>query len=335
MSEERMQAGGFTLVRRRGGRRGAGRPAKIPPAPDSAGLEVDAACSVAPADLASLARRIDEAMQELRTSLLWQEISSLVAVGPEAALVGLGIGSFATAPAPRYQMAMALLLRAELQRRAPQRGAASPAAAAAPFDAPAPAHEPVAPSLREVHVAVFDPVFSALERHYLEMQGCEVLAHNDEGRCVARTPTLFFLPHCGRQLYSNLLGANWSAAQLPGIRVLGNSFGAYGEAIPDGKRQQVARWCALARAAPITEEQTCGQPAAGRDADFCNAFNNLSFHTFHAKDLPPDGRPFWTLEPQPADDSLVRRDIVPAAAGSSVGAEQHHERRAEVPPPAT
>lgn len=35
---------------------------------------------------------------------------------------------------------------------------------------------------------------------------------------------MFFMPHCGRRLYSNLLCTNWSAHQLQNVVLIGNSF---------------------------------------------------------------------------------------------------------------
>jgi hypothetical protein len=48
-----------------------------------------------------------------------------------------------------------------------------------------------------------------------------------EGKRSVQQRTLFFMPHCGRQLYSNVLWANWSPYQLEKILILGNSFALY------------------------------------------------------------------------------------------------------------
>jgi flagellar biosynthesis protein FliQ len=41
--------------------------------------------------------------------------------------------------------------------------------------------------------------------------------------------TLFFMPHCGKAMYNNLLWANWSVDKLEKMAVIGNSFSSYHE----------------------------------------------------------------------------------------------------------
>jgi len=41
--------------------------------------------------------------------------------------------------------------------------------------------------------------------------------------------TLFFMPHCGKTLYGNVLEANWSREGLECLVVLGNSFASYSD----------------------------------------------------------------------------------------------------------
>ncbi len=53
----------------------------------------------------------------------------------------------------------------------------------------------------------------------------QVLVENEEGKHVAMSPTLFYLPHCDGGLCGNLLQAN--AGSLGSIAILGNSFRSY------------------------------------------------------------------------------------------------------------
>ena len=57
---------------------------------------------------------------------------------------------------------------------------------------------------------VYDPVLGEAERAMLRARGCGVPERNEEGRrsvaaAEAEGVTLFFMPHCGRQLYANVL----------------------------------------------------------------------------------------------------------------------------------
>ena len=44
-----------------------------------------------------------------------------------------------------------------------------------------------------------------------------------EGKRAICQPTLFYMPHCGKPLYNNLLWANWGM-QLNQLVIIGNSF---------------------------------------------------------------------------------------------------------------
>ena len=37
-------------------------------------------------------------------------------------------------------------------------------------------------------------------------------------------PTLFYMVHCGKALYNNLLWRNWSVGALSNMVIIGNSF---------------------------------------------------------------------------------------------------------------
>lgn len=44
-----------------------------------------------------------------------------------------------------------------------------------------------------------------------------------------QTCTLFYMPHCGKAMYNNLLWANWSPQNLSQVALIGNSFQSYME----------------------------------------------------------------------------------------------------------
>lgn len=296
-----MEDGGFTLAKK--GRRSRGGPKSCAPAAKDCGggfryQRTGAADSVA--NLAALQQQIDAAVAEVERSELWSRLAALLRpLRPFVELVCLGVGSFASSASARYQLALALLLRQELQHVLPS----------------GTAEDGCENSEMPRHMDVYDPIFDEVELTLLHARGCRVPTCNEEGRHTALLPTLFFMPHCGRQLYANLLQANWGVAPLSQLAVLGNSFGAYADALTDAQRERSAGWCRLTRAAPWVTEQPCGEAASAR-SEFANAFNNLSLHTFAPPALPMADETCWAtpFEAPPEDDPLVRRDIIPASA---------------------
>ena len=58
-------------------------------------------------------------------------------------------------------------------------------------------------------MAVFDPVHTEEDLQALEALGVEPLEEEKGARYGIAEPTLFFMPHCPRQLYNNVLWANF------------------------------------------------------------------------------------------------------------------------------
>ena len=77
---------------------------------------------------------------------------------------------------------------------------------------------------------LFEPIMSAAERAWLRT-AFHIDAPddvNDSGRRAVRCKTLFFMPHCPRALYHNVLRANLDANALAeNVAVIGNSFERY------------------------------------------------------------------------------------------------------------
>ena len=48
-----------------------------------------------------------------------------------------------------------------------------------------------------------------------------------DGKRSVQKPTLFYMPHCGRGLYSNTLSANWNKDKLGNVIIIGNRFDMY------------------------------------------------------------------------------------------------------------
>ena len=84
----------------------------------------------------------------------------------------------------------------------------------------------------QVPAEVYDPVFSSVDTEVLEDLNIKVLNVNEEGKRKVEGTTLFFLPHCGKELYNNLLWANWNASSLSFCIIIGNSFSTIVQNVP-------------------------------------------------------------------------------------------------------
>ncbi|XP_066499904.1 SRR1-like protein [Hoplias malabaricus] len=153
--------------------------------------------------------RITEAQNDLRCEGFWLEWRDLLSgclaefggnscvdkTVKEAELdcVCYGLGNFSSCVSARYQLAMLLLLLDALQ---------------IPLES----------------CSVYDPVFTVSEAEILRELGFIVLTENEEGKRAVCHPTIFYLMHCGKALYNNLLWRNWSLHVLPKVIIIGNSF---------------------------------------------------------------------------------------------------------------
>ena len=218
--EDRMLAGGFTIVSKR---RGRGPPTRPPReeglvTANGARATLIGNARAAPsgdssaADDEILDQRLDAAVAELRAAAFAQQLIAYVrSVGAPAidSLLCLGVGHFASSRAARYQFALMLLLRDELRLRSAVDSSANGSAHASASDEPLP-------------LMVYDPVMVEAEVRCVRRRGGSVPARNDEGRVrVEGRRCLCHLPHCTRQLYANLLAANWGAHQLSRVVVIG------------------------------------------------------------------------------------------------------------------
>ncbi|CAO0791713.1 unnamed protein product [Mucor circinelloides] len=74
---------------------------------------------------------------------------------------------------------------------------------------------------------IFDPVMTELDIELCKLHEIEIIAENEDGKRLADKPTLFYMPHCGRGLYSNTLSANWNKQHLSNVTIIGNRFDMY------------------------------------------------------------------------------------------------------------
>ncbi|KAJ8414079.1 hypothetical protein AAFF_G00066770 [Aldrovandia affinis] len=86
--------------------------------------------------------------------------------------------------------------------------------------------------------SVFDPIFTPGDREVLQALGFTVLTKNEEGKRAVSRPTLFYLIHCGKALYNNLLWRNWSPQALARLTIVGNSFRSIQERMVERELQR-------------------------------------------------------------------------------------------------
>ena len=122
------------------------------------------------------------------------ELSELAARHPAVGVVCYGVGSASLSSEARVQIACAVALAR---------------AWAAPLQ-------------------LFEPLLCDAEAQLLRDRfAIDVLTANDEGRRVVAQRTIFFMPHCPRGLYHNLVQTNARAGSLPNVVLIGNSFAQY------------------------------------------------------------------------------------------------------------
>ncbi|XP_068166682.1 SRR1-like protein [Antennarius striatus] len=266
------------------GRKGAARNSKTPKL--SSNLN-----SQEPLDVRKTVERIRCTVSELRCEEFWKEWKELLLVAGSAALseplgrknnesptgqmgmirdervsqhlqcVCYGLGSFSSCVSARYQLAMLLLLL--------------DAGQIPPNDC-----------------SIYDPVFTSGERDVLKELGVTVLTENEEGKHLTTKPTIFYLMHCGKALYNNLLWKNWSTQRLPLMIIIGNSFhGMRDRAIErDFKRD----YSYITQALSVCEENLL--PCPSRMIDI---FSDTAVITFPSSGLNRLPQSSWTALPEP------------------------------------
>uniref|UniRef100_A0A182P3W2 SRR1 domain-containing protein n=1 Tax=Anopheles epiroticus TaxID=199890 RepID=A0A182P3W2_9DIPT len=146
-------------------------------------------------------------LQQAESDLLQSEFlrECLASIAPILAgveqLICLGLGNFLDCTIARYQLAFIRCVRS--QTNLPIKG------------------------------QFFDPVFTQPEVDTLHALGESILHENLEGKHAVERKTLFFLPHCPKQIVNNLLWKNWHPDRLANVVLLCNSFNTVVNNNPD------------------------------------------------------------------------------------------------------
>ncbi len=130
-------------------------------------------------------------------------------------------------------------------------------------------------------VEFYDPVFNKADRILLqESLGFMISPENEQclkqvesGQDSSFIPTLFYMPHCPKSLYNNLLYSNWSPSRLQNIILLGNSFSTIQSVTREEVMKSSYRYIqdSLSFVSEIKLNQKC---------EITNDFYDLSFHVF-------------------------------------------------------
>jgi hypothetical protein len=76
-------------------------------------------------------------------------------------------------------------------------------------------------------MSIFDPVMTDLDKQLCEKHQIHVIKEDEKGKRTVKQPTLFYMPHCSRNLYSNTISANWTPTSLTNLHIIGNRFDMY------------------------------------------------------------------------------------------------------------
>ncbi|XP_048369844.1 SRR1-like protein [Sphaerodactylus townsendi] len=172
-----------------------------------------------------------------------------------------GLGNFSSCFKARFQLAFLLLLLKQLQ-------------------------------IPQEQCCIFDPVFSVLERDVLRSLGLSVLSRNEEGKRAVHEPTVYYMIHCGKALYNNLLWSNWSAEALSKMVIIGNSFKGIEERVPS--RILETDYAYIAMILTATEEA-----ALPLHAQYLDVFNDTAVHRFPWPKLQQVPREIWNFREEP------------------------------------
>lgn len=187
-------------------------------------------------------------------------------------MICYGLGLISSCPIARYQFSLLLLLTSYL-RIDPKR------------------------------CHLYDPVFSDTDRALVAQRGFSLIPCNEEGWRPVDSPTIFYMPHCGKLLYDNVLRANWSSDRLASVIIIGNRFSHYRERLLRSQLEREAP--CIARVLGYTTQRELSSCFR-----HCDVFNDLAIHDFN---VPVDVcKDFWNDVPEavndPHDSEIIRAE---------------------------
>lgn len=172
-------------------------------------------------------------------------------------IVCYGIGQFSDSVASRFQLALLLVLKDCLKSK----------------------------------VSLYDPALSPEEKEIIKLLDCLVIETNEEGKRKVDCDTLFFVPHCPKQLVNNLLWKNWGKS-LSHCVIIGNSFKKIFES--NSNRFLEGNLTYIFHASSIVTEIEIDN-----NFKFSDIFNDLSIHYFLKEDIDRLSDPILNFTEEP------------------------------------
>uniref|UniRef100_A0AAV1TZX1 SRR1-like domain-containing protein n=1 Tax=Peronospora matthiolae TaxID=2874970 RepID=A0AAV1TZX1_9STRA len=179
-------------------------------------------------------------------------------------VVGYGLGSFCASSNAVHQLGFLVALKQALDNG---------------WRLTADAKDAAKPDGIQPAVELFDPVMNKSDAVIAEQLGMTVIQENEHGRRKVVCNTVFFMPHCAKVLYENVLACNWGLA-VKQLVIIGNSFSAYGDRVLAAEER---RELLLEKVVPYLEEVPLPCGVAKQHENFAcyeAAFNDLSVHSF-------------------------------------------------------
>lgn len=191
------------------------------------------------------------------------EVSSVKQVNRSC--VCYGIGQFSACVISRYQLAFLLLILEKLE-------------------------------ILKRHCHIYDPSFTGSELEVLKILGLSAILENEEGKRGVDSPTLFYMIHCGKALYNNLLWKNWSVDSLSKVVIIGNSFQGFEQRLPT--RIFLREYGYISKVLQGTEEKIF--PSVPQ---YSEIFNDTAIHWFPSQKLQGLDSETWLLRDEPVYES--------------------------------
>lgn len=162
----------------------------------------------------------------------------------------------------------------------------------------------------KAEIFFFDPVLSKFEKQLLEKLDHKVLTENKEGKYLAEHPTLFYLPHCPKQITNNLLYSNWDPEHIQNVFLICNSFKTVIESTPERLLRPNAHY--ILEVSSLVDEVEIENSfkftgkckiywkwAAFLKILILDIFNDFSIHLFPVEKLQNTELSFWSSRPEP------------------------------------